>query len=91
MPVGSLAIVDSSKTQVSAGDVAAFVRNGQTVTHRIIRVTDDGYITKGDANENADTGVIQSQIFLALSFAVYHIWDTVSCGCRNTGFWFWDV
>mgnify|MGYP002798693378 FL=1 len=64
MPVGSLAIADSSKTQVSAGDVAAFVRNGQTVTHRIIRVTDDGYITKGDANENADTGVIQSQDIL---------------------------
>ena len=57
IPVGSVVIIDQSKTAVSAGDIAAFSRNGQTVTHRIIKGTEDGFITKGDANQEKDTGV----------------------------------
>ena len=51
IPVGSVVIIDQSKTAVSARDIAAFSRNGQTVTHRIIKETEDGFITKGDANK----------------------------------------
>lgn len=57
IPVGSVVIIDQSKTAVSAGDIAAFSRNGQTVTHRIIKETGEGFITKGDANQEEDTGV----------------------------------
>lgn len=39
------------------GDVITFLQDGDTVptTHRIIGVTDDGFITKGDANNVKDT------------------------------------
>lgn len=57
IPVGSVVLTDQSRTAVSAGDIAAFSKNGQTVTHRIIKETEGGFITKGDANQEEDTGV----------------------------------
>lgn len=64
LPVGSVAVIDQSQTAVQAGDIAAFSKEGQTVTHRIVKVMGDGYVTKGDANKEKDTGIIASQAIL---------------------------
>lgn len=38
----------------AAGDVVTFTRSGETITHRVVRETADGYVTRGDANDDAD-------------------------------------
>lgn len=64
LPVGSIAVIDQAQTALQAGDIAAFLKNGQTVTHRIVEVTEGGYITKGDANSEKDTGIVVPQKML---------------------------
>ena len=64
LPVGSLVIADCSDTQVQSGDIAVFSKEGQTVTHRIIDITDNGYVTKGDANKDYDAGIVAQQEIL---------------------------
>lgn len=40
---------------LSPGTIITFKVKGRIVTHRIVAVADDGYVTKGDANNVADT------------------------------------
>jgi signal peptidase len=44
---------------ITAGDIITFDSNtrGEYVTHRVVAVTDDGYITQGDNNPSTDQGV----------------------------------
>jgi len=35
--------------------------NPQSITHRIIDITDEGFVTKGDANEDPDSFVVQKK------------------------------
>jgi signal peptidase len=45
------------------GDVVVYEAQGQVVTHRVVEVTPEGVVTKGDANEAADPWVVMpSQI-----------------------------
>lgn len=44
--------------EYEAGDIVTFHRDGTDVTHRIVERHDGGYITKGDANDEADSVVI---------------------------------
>ena len=41
------------------GDIIMFNTESMTVTHRINEVTDEGYITKGDANNAEDNWIIE--------------------------------
>jgi signal peptidase len=56
---GDAVIVDASGP-VEVGDVITYRTGADTVptTHRVVDVVDGGYETKGDANENADAGLI---------------------------------
>lgn len=55
--VGDAVIVQPDQ-EVGAGEVATYVAQGQTVTHRVTDVTPAGYRTRGDANETADPTVV---------------------------------
>ncbi len=63
--IGDVVIVSKSEKNVSVGDIIQFKRNGKTVIHRIIstKTTENGlvYITKGDANNAADSGYVTSK------------------------------
>ncbi len=48
-------IITKSQKSYSVGDIVMYEGNSTTVTHRIIEITDNGYLTKGDAN-NTDDG-----------------------------------
>lgn len=50
---GALVFVRSSG-DYEPGDVVTFTRAGETVTHRVVRETDQGFVTKGDANVGVD-------------------------------------
>ena len=56
---GDVVIVDASGP-VGVGDVITYRTAGDSVptTHRVVGAVDGGYETKGDANENADAGVV---------------------------------
>lgn len=63
------------------GDVVTYKNkegDQQTTTHRIIEVRDDGFITKGDANNVSDEGVIfkdriVGKVALSIPFAGYPV------------------
>jgi len=47
---------------VSKGDIITFKDSGSIVTHRLIDINNNKYITKGDANNTSDTGISKSDI-----------------------------
>lgn len=50
----------ADKSKLGTGDIVAFERGeGQLVLHRIVQCTKKGFITKGDANETQDIGVVR--------------------------------
>ena len=50
----------ASKEEIKVGDVVTFMLNEkQVVTHRINRIIDTKYETKGDANKTADVNLIE--------------------------------
>lgn len=55
LPVGSIIIVDTLRADVETGDIISFRLSSENiVTHRITGCSSDGWITKGDANEDVD-------------------------------------
>lgn len=56
---GSVLLVDKKqKEQVKIGDTIAFNRAGEYIAHRIVKTCDQGYITRGDANDSCDPWVV---------------------------------
>ena len=61
MGTGSLAFINQRDTDIKEGDIIAFNNKDMWIAHRVIGITDEGYITKGDNNENADLGIVIPQ------------------------------
>lgn len=51
---GSLVIIDTDYDEPEENDVAAFETGGALVIHRLVERTDEGWVTKGDANDSED-------------------------------------
>jgi len=72
---GSLVIVKSQPSYVN-GDIVAFVNSGGiNIVHRIIEVTEEGYVTQGDNNPFEDAPivpeVIKGKAALAVPYMAY--------------------
>ncbi|MEG0073878.1 MAG: signal peptidase I [Clostridia bacterium] len=53
-------ILTEKAQEYNKGDVISFNVEGQDITtHRIVEVTEEGYVTKGDANNSEDTEVVK--------------------------------
>jgi len=63
IPVGSVVGIKKVNLEsLSVGDVICFKLSQPTsITHRIINITDDGFVTKGDANENPDQWIVKKE------------------------------
>jgi signal peptidase len=64
LPVGSviaIKIIDPNTLQI--GDIICFQTSPHEpwATHRIINITDEGFITKGDANEEPDREIVKKE------------------------------
>ena len=58
---GDVVLADPTPGELAPGQVIMFdVGNGRT-THRLVELTDDGWITAGDANREVDSDVIGSE------------------------------
>lgn len=65
--VGSVCVVNlhASYSKIKKGDIIAFkVGENVLVTHRAISITEDGIITKGDANNAEDTAPVNKKNFV---------------------------
>ena len=51
-------IITFDKNNYKVDDIIMYRYDGETVTHRIVEVLENGYITKGDANEFPDEYVV---------------------------------
>jgi len=63
VPVGSVAVIKPvDPNTLQKGDIICFKLSGPTsITHRIINITNEGFITKGDANEDPDTWIVKKE------------------------------
>ena len=53
VPVGFLG------KNVEVGTIITFIRNGETITHRVVQIESGSFITKGDANNAPDATPVQ--------------------------------
>lgn len=59
--VGDIVVVDRYDGQdLATGTVVTFREGDRLLTHRIHEVTDDGYVTKGDANPRPDSTLVEA-------------------------------
>lgn len=59
--IGDLVIVKITD-KVNLNDIIVYQDNNYFVTHRLIKIEKDRYITKGDANNSQDTPIVPSQV-----------------------------
>ncbi len=68
METGSLALINTRDLDVEEGEVIAFERGDILVTHRAVRETEGGWITKGDNNDCEDPGVVSKDSIRGTTF-----------------------
>lgn len=63
IPVGSVVVIKPVDPEtLKIGDIICFQLSQPTsITHRIINITDEGFITKGDANEDPDQWTVRKE------------------------------
>jgi len=64
VPVGSIVVVKPvGLTTLKEGDIICFgdLQEQLIITHRIVEITYDGFITKGDANEESDPFIVEKK------------------------------
>ena len=71
LPVGSLCFIDCQQKEPEAGDIISYKAGDSVITHRVAEITDEGYVTKGDANDSKDPGLVKpKQIFGTCVFSI---------------------
>lgn len=63
IPVGSI-VITKEQSSYEIEDIISFQEEGAIITHRIITIDRERYITKGDANNVADTEEVQQKQIL---------------------------
>lgn len=60
---GLILIKEVPYEEIKVDDIISFIPEeiGQSVCHRVIEITDEGFVTKGDNNFTADMGVITKE------------------------------
>lgn len=58
---GSMVLVDKNEHDIKPRDIIAFESGGAVVVHRAIRVSEKGIVTKGDANDCRDPGIVSTE------------------------------
>ncbi len=53
---------DVDPENLKIGNIVLYTKNGKNIIHRIVKITSDGFITKGDANNTVDDKIKEGQI-----------------------------
>ena len=76
IPVGSVVVLKPVDTEtLKTGDIICFKLSEPTsITHRIINITNEGFTTKGDANEDPDQWTVKKENIIGkLVFTIPYI------------------
>lgn len=60
LSVGDIVLI-SEERNYERDDIISFKEGNTIITHRIIEMTDEGFITKGDANNAADSETVKEE------------------------------
>lgn len=84
--VGSVIFIDKKDKDIEVGDIIAFERGGAMVTHRVVDITEQGYVTKGDNNESVDASqVVESELVGTTFFSIPKIGYALRWMSTKTG------
>ena len=88
IPTGSLCIVNSKVKyeDVELGDVLVYIRrsDNKRIIHRAVEITEDGIVTKGDANSATDgVSVTPENLYAKYLFHIPFL-GRISMAMRNT-------
>ena len=61
LKTGSMAFIDTKDKDIEKGDVISFKNGDVLVSHRVTEITEDGYKTKGDNNDDEDEGMVRKE------------------------------
>ena len=87
IPVLSVCFVDRNVplTDIRVGEVIAFrVGSDLLVTHRVAAIQEDGYLTKGDANNTEDSSLVTQENYVGKTVAVFPKIGAVVVFLRST-------
>lgn len=75
---GSVVLVDTNQRIPVKGDIITYQLGEMKVTHRVMKIHDDKYETKGDANELSDGTLVESgqiigKVLLSIPYLGYFI------------------
>ena len=64
--VGSISFVNTRYPyeKIQVGDIIAFKREAIFATHRVVEITEEGFKTKGDANNVADGRIVSEEEYV---------------------------
>ncbi len=60
-----IVFVNPVPTIINEGDIIVFRKYDMVIIHRVVEVTKEGYITKGDANPTKDPWIVKKEEVLA--------------------------
>lgn len=60
LSVGDAVIIKEDKSYF-VNDIISFREGSEIITHRIIAITDSGFMTKGDANNTVDSEIVRKE------------------------------
>lgn len=60
LKTGGIVLTDTRQKILEEGDIATYRLGNSRVSHRIIKKTAEGYVTKGDANKEKDPVAVES-------------------------------
>lgn len=61
---GSLILINTTDKDINEGDIIAFHSGKAEVAHRVVEITPEGYVTKGDANETRDFSTVSANMVI---------------------------
>ena len=57
-PTGSVILTNTTPDEIGTQDVITYRTGEELITHKVIRMNDEGYVTKGDNNQMEDPGTV---------------------------------
>lgn len=75
------------KQDINLYDIILFKKDNKLIVHRVIIITDDGYITKGDNNSEKDDWVVTRNQILGIYKKTLHFMSMINYFVYTPGFY----
>lgn len=59
---GSIIAINERDKAIRTGDIIAYKTGEVSVAHRVVKIQDEGFVTKGDNNKSVDVGIVSKDM-----------------------------